>query len=260
MTQERLAHHEHQWYGRNAPADPAQSGCGDSVAPGTPLVGGADPHASRRDDRARVRCRVASASDGKDEEAVLSGLDELWQRRIIREYDGPCYDFSHDRIRDVAYAMIGPVKRRCSMAGGQAWNAFTGRTPILLLKNWLYTANGRVQTGVGLLGKPPRQLSAFTCMPKWSRICGRLSRSCRCCRLRRRTERRRSICGMTLAWPKFWCMTGAASRSARPGTGPTSWQCKPIAHSCVAALRLQCGLFTVTGGNGAMASSFPSLR
>ncbi len=49
---------------------------------------------------------------GKDEETVLSGLDELWQRRIIREYDGACYDFSHDRIRDVAYAMIGPVKRR----------------------------------------------------------------------------------------------------------------------------------------------------
>ena len=43
---------------------------------------------------------------------MLSGLDELWQRRIIREYDGACYDFSHDRIRDVAYAMIGPVKRR----------------------------------------------------------------------------------------------------------------------------------------------------
>jgi tetratricopeptide (TPR) repeat protein len=43
---------------------------------------------------------------------VLSGLDELWQRRIMREYDGACYDFSHDRIRDVAYAMIGPVKRR----------------------------------------------------------------------------------------------------------------------------------------------------
>ena len=49
---------------------------------------------------------------GKDEEAVLSGLDELWQRRIMREYDGVCYDFSHDRIRDVAYAMIGPVRRR----------------------------------------------------------------------------------------------------------------------------------------------------
>ena len=55
---------------------------------------------------------LLAQATGKDEEAVLSGLDELWQRRIIREYDGACYDFSHDRIRDVAYAMIGPVKRR----------------------------------------------------------------------------------------------------------------------------------------------------
>ncbi len=48
----------------------------------------------------------------KDEEAVLHGLDELWQRRIIRECDGGCFDFSHDRIRDVAYTMMNPVKRR----------------------------------------------------------------------------------------------------------------------------------------------------
>jgi tetratricopeptide (TPR) repeat protein len=48
----------------------------------------------------------------QDEGAVLTGLDELWQRRIIREYDRGRFDFSHDRIRDVAYAMINPVKHR----------------------------------------------------------------------------------------------------------------------------------------------------
>jgi predicted ATPase len=45
------------------------------------------------------------------EEAVVQGLDELWQRRIVREQGNARYDFSHDRIRDVAYAASSPVKR-----------------------------------------------------------------------------------------------------------------------------------------------------
>ncbi len=49
---------------------------------------------------------------GVGEEAVLLGLDELWQRRIVREVDSVHFDFSHDRIRDVAYAEISPIKRR----------------------------------------------------------------------------------------------------------------------------------------------------
>jgi len=46
-----------------------------------------------------------------DEDTVMRGLDELWQRRIIREQDASAYDFSHDHIRDVAYAGISPVQR-----------------------------------------------------------------------------------------------------------------------------------------------------
>ena len=45
------------------------------------------------------------------EEVVVAGLDELWQRRIVREQGGGRYDFTHDRIRDVAYAVCSPVKR-----------------------------------------------------------------------------------------------------------------------------------------------------
>ena len=201
---------------------------------------------------------------GKDEEAVLNGLDELWQRRIIREYDGACYDFSHDRIRDVAYAMIGPVKRRLlhrqvARALERIYGADTDPVAEELAVHCQRA--GAFKQAHGLFpDKPPMQPSAFTRMPRWSRICRRQSRPCKCCRLRRRTERWRSICGMTSAWPKYWCMTGAASRSARPGTGHTSWQCRPIALSCVAELCLRCGLFTGTRGNGAMVSSFPSLR
>lgn len=45
------------------------------------------------------------------EEDLIVGLDELWQRRILREEAG-AYDFSHDKIREVAYAAIPPMQRR----------------------------------------------------------------------------------------------------------------------------------------------------
>lgn len=51
------------------------------------------------------------AASHQDEEQVVQGLDELWQRRLVREQGNARYDFSHDRIRDVAYAESSPVKR-----------------------------------------------------------------------------------------------------------------------------------------------------
>ncbi|MEX2551522.1 MAG: hypothetical protein WD627_00775, partial [Actinomycetota bacterium] len=46
------------------------------------------------------------------EEMLVLALDELWRRRIIREHGYDEYDFSHDRIREVAYAELGPAPRR----------------------------------------------------------------------------------------------------------------------------------------------------
>ena len=47
-----------------------------------------------------------------DEESVVRGLDELWHRRIVREYGIDAYDFSHDKIRQVAYQSISPIRKR----------------------------------------------------------------------------------------------------------------------------------------------------
>ncbi len=47
-----------------------------------------------------------------DEDALVHGLDELWQRRIVREQGGDAYDFGHDKLREVAYAALSPVRRR----------------------------------------------------------------------------------------------------------------------------------------------------
>lgn len=47
-----------------------------------------------------------------DEETLVQGLDELWRRRIVREQGGNAYDFSHDRIREVAYAEASAARRK----------------------------------------------------------------------------------------------------------------------------------------------------
>ncbi|MCP4428414.1 MAG: AAA family ATPase [Chloroflexi bacterium] len=48
----------------------------------------------------------------KGEETAVHDLDELWQRRIIREQGLDAYDFSHDKIRQVAYASLSAARRR----------------------------------------------------------------------------------------------------------------------------------------------------
>jgi DNA-binding SARP family transcriptional activator/tetratricopeptide (TPR) repeat protein len=47
-----------------------------------------------------------------DENALIDALDELWSRRIVREQADDSYDFSHDRIREVAYQEISRARRR----------------------------------------------------------------------------------------------------------------------------------------------------
>jgi DNA-binding SARP family transcriptional activator len=54
------------------------------------------------------------AASGLDEERATRAFDELWRRKIIREAtaDGSSFDLTHDRVRDVAYGMLGPAERR----------------------------------------------------------------------------------------------------------------------------------------------------
>jgi len=54
---------------------------------------------------------LAQASD-LEEDALVRALDELWRRHIVRVQADQRWDFSHDRIREVAYNGIGPARRR----------------------------------------------------------------------------------------------------------------------------------------------------
>ncbi|MGS0684778.1 ATP-binding protein [Nakamurella sp. GG22] len=55
---------------------------------------------------------VLTAAADRNEDAVVESLDELWRRRIVREQGDNLYDFSHDKIRAVAYAGVSPIRRR----------------------------------------------------------------------------------------------------------------------------------------------------
>jgi DNA-binding SARP family transcriptional activator/predicted ATPase len=54
---------------------------------------------------------LARASHSAEDELV-SWLDELWQRRIIKLEGGASYDFTHDKLREVAYAELSPARRQ----------------------------------------------------------------------------------------------------------------------------------------------------
>jgi DNA-binding SARP family transcriptional activator/predicted ATPase len=47
-----------------------------------------------------------------EEEVVVRALDELWRKRIVREQGPNAYDFTHDRLRDVAYGETSAPQRR----------------------------------------------------------------------------------------------------------------------------------------------------
>jgi DNA-binding SARP family transcriptional activator/tetratricopeptide (TPR) repeat protein len=55
---------------------------------------------------------VLSHASDLEEGALVAAMDELWRRNIVRTRDSNLWDFSHDRIREVTYASIGPARRR----------------------------------------------------------------------------------------------------------------------------------------------------
>lgn len=55
---------------------------------------------------------ILARTCGRDEEMAVQGLDELWQRRIVREQGGDAYDFSHEKLREQAYLSQSAVRRR----------------------------------------------------------------------------------------------------------------------------------------------------
>ncbi len=55
---------------------------------------------------------VVRASGVDDEDRLVGAMDELVRHQLIREGGGGAYDFSHDKIREVAYAGTTEARRR----------------------------------------------------------------------------------------------------------------------------------------------------
>jgi DNA-binding SARP family transcriptional activator len=58
---------------------------------------------------------ILARASGQDDDALVRSLDELWQRRIVRGAPGrgaEAYDFTHDKLREVAYNSLSAMRRR----------------------------------------------------------------------------------------------------------------------------------------------------
>ena len=55
---------------------------------------------------------LLAMASGREVDALVRDLDELWQRRIVRERGADAYDFSHDKLREVAYRSMIEARRR----------------------------------------------------------------------------------------------------------------------------------------------------
>lgn len=56
--------------------------------------------------------KVLLEASGESEDALVRALDELWQKRVLREQASGGYDFTHDKLRQVAYGDLGAARRQ----------------------------------------------------------------------------------------------------------------------------------------------------
>lgn len=60
----------------------------------------------------QCRYAVLAGAFAGDETVLVQALDELWQRRILREVGDDCYDFTHEKLREVCYEEMSAARRR----------------------------------------------------------------------------------------------------------------------------------------------------
>lgn len=92
---------------------------------------------------------------GTEEADVLRHLDELWLRRIVREHGEDAYDFTHDKVREVAYLSIGaPARRRIHRRVAETLEAVHSED--------LDKASGQIARHFELGGSPDRAGEYYT--------------------------------------------------------------------------------------------------
>jgi DNA-binding SARP family transcriptional activator len=51
-------------------------------------------------------------ASGVSEDEMVTAVDEMWRRQIVRDREAGEYDFSHNKLRQVAYDTLSPARRR----------------------------------------------------------------------------------------------------------------------------------------------------
>ncbi|MEM7132556.1 MAG: AAA family ATPase [Chloroflexota bacterium] len=98
------------------------------------------------------------AVTGDDEDTLIQGLDELWQQQIIREYgqgitmNDDAYDFVHDKLRDVVYQTLSPMRRR--QLHRRAAQALEGQVPAEHSSSRMDSASSQIASHYELGGQP----------------------------------------------------------------------------------------------------------
>ena len=98
---------------------------------------------------------VLAHAYGSDEDTLVRGLDELWQRRIVREQGTEGYDFSHDLIREAVYGAVSLARRRMlhrRVAEAMEKASNSGR-PSSALTAWHYEQAGLVEPAIVQYGR-----------------------------------------------------------------------------------------------------------
>lgn len=97
-----------------------------------------------------------------DEASLSQALDELWRRRIIESRGASEYDFTHDRLREVAYGELTVVRRRYLHRRVARVLAEVHGADI---ESW----NGQIASHFEEAGMPEEAISFYECAAAYAR-------------------------------------------------------------------------------------------
>ena len=107
---------------------------------------------------------VLARASGESEDTVVLGLDELWQRRIVREQGvgtTETYEFSHDKLRELAYDSLSPAYRRLLHRRiAEAFDAVFAET-LSEEQVYLDAVSGQIAAHYERAGHPERAISYY---------------------------------------------------------------------------------------------------
>jgi DNA-binding SARP family transcriptional activator/predicted ATPase len=105
--------------GDSRPAVAEQAGCGLPIRAHAVIAGRLAQLSPQARETVAAAAVIGRALDLQvlvrllgDENVVARALDELWRKRIIREQAANVYDFTHDKLREVAYGETSAPQRR----------------------------------------------------------------------------------------------------------------------------------------------------